>query len=281
MFFNKREIYCVKRYKISEHLKKELLDSGYSLTKLCSILDFNVKNIYYNNMSISEVHLGKIENLLGKKFYLEEIEFDFTSNLCPYYLPRDIKDIEKSEDLAEFIGIMLGDGSILERNGCINISFDKRNNYYINYVFALCKMIFDVEFRRKDEKNNNGAHLYFYSKDMMAKLKSLGLKSGDKIKNNVGIPEWIKENEIYLKRCIKGLIDTDGCIYICKREKRKYTKFTNFCSKLIADFKEGVDKLGYHFAKANKRNFCLYRREEVARFINEIKPVKNIVGDVV
>ena len=28
--------------------------------------------------------------------------------------------------------------------------------------------------------------------------------------------------------------------------------------------------LGYHFAKANQWNVCLYRKKEVVRFINEV-----------
>ena len=92
----------------------------------------------------------------------------------------------------------------------------------------------------------------------------------------MGVPGWIKNNKNYSKECIKGLIDTDGCIYKCKREKQIYIKFTNYNSKLLQDFKDVTKDLGYHFAKANKTNACLYRKQEVVRFINEIKPLKSI-----
>ena len=53
-----------------------------------------------------------------------------------------------------------------------------------------------------------------------------------------------------------------------------YIKFTNFNPQLLKDFKEITLKLGYSFAKANKNNLCLYRKDEVANFIKDISPLK-------
>jgi intein/homing endonuclease len=101
---------------------------------------------------------------------------------------------------------------------------------------------------------------------------------GNKIRNQVTIPKWIKENNEFLKRCIKGLIDTDGCIYTCKRERQKYIKFTNFNISLLTDFQKISNQLGYNFVSANKRNVCLYRKEDVKKFLENIKPMKAIFG---
>ena len=51
-------------------------------------------------------------------------------------------------------------------------------------------------------------------------------------------------------------------------------KFTNFNRRLLLEFKDLALKLGYHFANSNSKNICLYRKNEVIRFINEIKPVR-------
>ena len=101
-----------------------------------------------------------------------------------------------------------------------------------------------------------------------------GLKRGDKIVNQLGVPAWVKENEKYSKRCLRGLVDTDGSIIFSKRDKQISINFTNHNYQLMQDFKEIALKLNYHFAKANWRNTRLYRKEEVARFINDIKPFK-------
>ncbi|GEM_PF-6959147 len=44
----------------------------------------------------------------------------------------------------------------------------------------------------------------------------------------------------------------------------------------MIDFKNATNSLGYSFAKGNKYNFCLYRKNEVVRFINDIQPHKAI-----
>jgi len=142
------------------------------------------------------------------------------------------------------------------------------------YVNELFRRIFNFKFKKKVYQKTNQAYLYYYNQNLIRELLKLGLKRGDKIKNNLGIPNWIKSNRIYSKRCVRGLIDTDGCMYFCKRERHIYIKFTNFNQQLLDDFKEVTKSLGYSFTKANRRNACLYRKDDVVRFINDIKPLK-------
>src|SRR3989338_8704312 len=44
-------------------------------------------------------------------------------------------------------------------------------------------------------------------------LITVGLKSGNKFKLQVDIPDWIKNNKAYSIMCVRGLVDTDGCIF--------------------------------------------------------------------
>ncbi len=172
---------------------------------------------------------------------------------------------------------MLGDGNLW--NNRVRIAFDKRNIRYINYVSNLFEEIFGISLNKEISKKTNQAYLYCTNRFVVEKLFELGLLRGSKIKNNLGVPKWIKENKDYSKACVRGLIDTDGCIYKCKREKQIYIKFTNFNKQLLRDFKELTSKLNYNFAKANKNNWCLYRKNEVVNFINDIKPLKFIKGE--
>ncbi|MBU0929683.1 MAG: hypothetical protein KJ623_01270 [Nanoarchaeota archaeon] len=262
----------MKRYLINNELKRSIRKSGYSLRQIRQKLGFEVKNIYYRNLSINENHLKKLEEMLNLKIKLKEIKFDYVKNLGKYAYSEPVKPIRKNKELAEFIGIILGDGSVYKNT--LNITFDKRNTNYIEYVNNLFKETFNLKFKKRINPKRNEAHLYYYNQNLIKRLVKLGLKKGDKIKSQVGIPNWIKNNKLYSKRCIGGLIDTDGCIYFCKREKHIYIKFTNFNQQLLDDFKEVTKNLGYSFAKANKRNACLYRKDEVVRFINDIQPCK-------
>ena len=269
----------MKRYELNDKFKEDIINSPYSQRHLSRILGFEIKNIVSRNKSIREDHLEKLTSFLKIKHKLNEINFNYAKNFGKYAETQPLKNVVRDKNLAEIIGIMLGDGN-LNRNR-VRVCFDKRNIRYMQYVKYLFKGVFGVDLREEIIKKTNQAYLYCYNKFLMLELINLGLKKGDKIKNKLTIPDWIKENEEYSASCIKGLIDTDGCIYFSKRDKQTYIKFTNFNLILLKDFKILTDKLNYRFAKANKNNFCLYRKEEVARFINDIQPVKSVQGVVV
>ena len=242
------------------------------MRKMSQVLGFEIKNIYFKNVSINEEHLQKLNSLLNVNLNLKEIKFDFTKNLGINAFTQPIKKVKENGDLAELIGILLGDGNIW--HNCITIAFDKRNKKYMNYVKKLFDDIFGIKLKTKAIKETNQGYLYCYNQFVTQKLLDFGLKRGDKIKNNLEIPEWIKRNKSYCKRCMRGLIDTDGCIYLSKRDKQLYIEFTNFNEQLLKDFKNLTIFLGYNFAKANKNNWCLYRKFEVVRFIKDIKPLR-------
>ena len=44
-------------------------------------------------------------------------------------------------------------------------------------------------------------------------VEKLGLKIGNKIKQQVDIPDWIRQNKKFSIACVRGLIDTDGCAF--------------------------------------------------------------------
>ena len=126
------KIYNVKRYKITDELREIIRNHPLSMRKMSGLLGFQVKNIYLKNISIREDHLHKLNSLLNINQNLEEIKFDFTKNLGTGAFTHPIKNVEETDDLAELIGIMLGDGNIWHNH--IKIAFDKRNKEYLNYV---------------------------------------------------------------------------------------------------------------------------------------------------
>lgn len=265
----------MKRYKITKELIHCIKSSIYSLDQLYNLTGIQVNNIYYKNKSINERHLGLLSRFLkinGVK--LKEIKFDNTKNLGKYAYSEPIRITKDKEKLAEFIGIMLGDGNLYKNT--TNIAFDKRNKSYIAYTKKLASNCFNIKFKFKESNKKNSAFIYFCNKYLTQKLLELGLKRGNKIKNSLGIPPWIKENRKYSVNCIRGLVDTDGTIYSCKRDKAVYIGFTNKNKQLMEDFKEITSNLGYSFANGNRYNVCLYRKAEVVRFINEIRPHKAI-----
>tara|TARA_Y100000310_G_C20587798_1_gene766371 strand:+ start:246 stop:1148 length:903 start_codon:yes stop_codon:yes gene_type:complete len=160
-----------------------------------------------------------------------------------------------SIELAEFIGVMLGDGNIWERKGfyyvrvCGHSIEDKE--YLINHIKPLIKKIFNINMQTYIHKTNNELYLTKGSKDFVFTLKNYGLKSGDKIKNNKGIPEWVFSSNNYLKACIRGLIDTDGSVTPITNRNYTYIWFTNKNAALRDDFERAMKILGYKISKWN------------------------------
>lgn len=144
--------------------------------------------------------------------------------------PIPIKKPNYSKNLAEFIGIVMGDGGITKRQITITLHC-KNDKEYGKFVVRLIKNLFDVPvstyYRKRDL-----AISYVVSRTELVKFctEKLGLKIGNKIKQQIDIPNWIKKNKQYSIACVRGLIDTDGCMfnhkYKIKRKWYSYKKLT-------------------------------------------------------
>ena len=271
------------RYQITSELKEIIKNSGFSLNKLSKICKFKVKNIYNINKSINENHLNILAKILKfdkEKLGLKEIEFDYAKNFGKYSYSKPIKFNGVSKEFAECIGIILGDGSI-SRNR-LEIVIDKRDVKLRTHIKNLFNQSFPINLHEYESKNSNAVKLYYYNKNLFNLVMRFGLKNGDKIKNQIKIPYWIKENKEFMIACLRGLMITDGCVYYSKRDKQIYAKFTNHCFNLLNDFQEIAKILGFDFVKANQYNKALYKKDQVARFINalNLSDLKQ-VGDMV
>lgn len=132
----------------------------------------------------------------------------------PIFKRKPIFKPRKSKKLAEFIGIMLGDGGITSYANQICITLNNRDDKgYIEFVSALIEKLFSRKPSIIDHKSAFASKILVSSMDLVDYLVSLGLKKGNKITLQVDIPDWIKNNKSYSIACVRGLVDTDGCIF--------------------------------------------------------------------
>ena len=119
----------MQRYLISNELKEAIRNSPYSLRSLSTHIGFNVKNFIYCNKSINQEHLQKLSTFLElERLSLDTYEQDYARNLGILAHTLPIKPVRKSSMLAEFIGMMLGDGNIYENGVRISCGGIKRLN---------------------------------------------------------------------------------------------------------------------------------------------------------
>lgn len=125
---------------------------------------------------------------------------------------REIIAPPLSEDLAEFIGIMLGDGTVSKNHIAVTLhALDDRS--YSTHVILLVKHLFGVDPKVYDRKNRKAIAITVARKRLVEYLIHMGLPSGDKNKNGAKVPDWILGNEQYAKACMRGLFDTDGTVF--------------------------------------------------------------------
>ena len=162
---------------------------------------------------------------------------------------RNIKTISYpvlNEELAEFIGIYLGDGTITK--DIIRISGDSRYDlYYFEYISYLVRVLFNLDSRIATEKRSKGLSITIYSKNLCSFLKDkYGINFGDKIRNQTKIPQEILKNKKLALACLRGLVDTDGCISRRGRNGSQFcVQFFNGNKTLLQQVKEIGFKYGF------------------------------------
>jgi len=183
---------------------------------------------------------------------------------------------EIDEDIVELVGIILGDGNLNRKQ--LRIFCNKNEYEYCFYIKSLISNIFKTDGRIYEIKDTNGIKLIINSVKICEYLKSIGLKFGDKIKNKTSIPDWIFENKWYLKRCLRGIFDTDGSFFISSNGTEPNILWKmGYESPLPKEIRRALLLLKYHPTKIfDDRKVALCRKHEVIKFFNEIKPQNNV-----
>jgi hypothetical protein len=191
--------------------------------------------------------------------------------------------MENSEELAEIIGIMLGDGCLFKGkkkgNYQIIITSGKNERDWINYVRKQFSNYFKKEFKIIEIKF--GIQAKIGSKEVFEHLLEKGLHHGNKVHNRVTIPSWVFEKNKFLVKTVQGLFDTDGSVY------KKYAHYAQIefkfgCIETTTSVCEAVRGLGFNPTKIQKQHnkatgrylwrFYLSRQGEIDSFFKIVKP---------
>lgn len=206
------------------------------------------------------VSLDKIKNISSGRTRFSSL----FKERCQYrFFPK------YSGELAELIGITLGDGNIYKFRRCQRLTISCNSSYadYTKHVSDLVGIVFKKEpsVLKRSKANCSDVRLYMQDID-----KALGLPAGNKIKNSVEIPEWIFDKKPYLIKCLKGLFETDGHYGLSRKFYVEYMQFCNESGSLRFSVFRALKFLGYSPQLGN--NYVrLARKEEVRRFIREME----------
>jgi len=186
--------------------------------------------------------------------------------------------MKKNEDLAELTGFILGDGNITKADKTREVAVTLNNDeeQIQERVVELFKRIYEGKIKIQERPDYGANVVKTYGWDSVSKTIEYVMPEGDKIENQVSVPNWIFEDEKYVKRCLKGLIDSDGSVYIQQQDGRKYTmiNFKNKSKRLLKDFELMCKKLGINTSNSSNAK-AIYAQSSVEKFLEEVKPIKS------
>lgn len=194
-----------------------------------------------------------------------------------------------SEKLAEYVGIMLGDGGITAGQCTITLN-SEADREYIYFVSLLEKELFGETPKVYKRKDSKALVLYYNGTFLIKYLLSIGLKTGNKVRQQVDAPNWIKNSPKYSMACIRGLMDTDGGVFLHRyrvnRKEYVYKKicFTNRSVPLLIFVKKTLEKLGFApklISNVANKKVWLYNTNEVKAYLKKVgtsNPRLNNIG---
>ena len=166
-----------------------------------------------------------------------------------------------NKQISEFIGAFIGDG-------CLNLynrkdrpsnvetlnftgSWINDSQYYKEIINNIIKTNFKANLRMYRRKEDNTIRVIISNKKVINFLKSLGYTFGPKT-NSVYIPNKIIKNKELSLACLRGIFNTDGCIY--RRYSKKYNRHKKIYSNYkVIQFKSNSNRL------IKQIKFILYR----------------------
>lgn len=151
-----------------------------------------------------------------------------------------IKKPRISVKLAELIGILLGDGSLSERNYSIEITLNRNEEFlYSNYVSNLIYELFGILPKKIFPSDKNVLKLRINSKSLFEFLVGMGLVYG---RNEKSIPSFIYNDRKLMTANLRGLFDTDGSLHLSSRWC--VLNFKSYSSTLKKQIESGLNSIG-------------------------------------
>ena len=195
-------------------------------------------------------------------------------------------------DLAEEIGWHIGDGSMnyYINKGKIVGSYSLRGHieddklHYIQRVKPLFKKLYHITLRLHEMPSTGVFGFQIWNSKFVSFKKKLGLPLGKK--EDITIPKVLMKINKNRSAVLRGIFDTDGCIYLEKKNRSLYPRMhigtisKKLAKSMVANFRILGFRTTLHHENQNKiqrRINTLYvisirGKEMFNKFMKEIKP---------
>lgn len=210
-----------------------------NIEKYCSIKNkinhYFIMRSSWNKGFIKDTHLSVMkisETMRSKKidnFYAWRIRMKKEGKIIGRY-----NNLRKSKDLAELIGVVLGDGHIekFPRTERLIISSHSKNCGFIDRYRSIVREVFLKDPTCMKVRDKNCVRISIYQKLISQRI---GIPTGNRGKSKIGIPDWIWKNKKYLISCLRGLYRAEGFFVTHLQTYTYKAAFCNRNKKLLDD----------------------------------------------
>lgn len=184
-------------------------------------------------------------------------------------IPATYPPFQKDGNLAELIGVILGDGNIsnFPRTEELRIVSNSSNKGFIKRYASLIYKTIGKEPKIRKDKYANCVRIIIYQKKIS---KRLGIPTGARGKINIKIPRWIFSNKEYLQRYLRGLYEAEGSFCVHKPTYTYKFLFANRNKSLLKNVYQSLRKLGFH-PHNSKDKIQISKQNEVYKIKDLIK----------
>lgn len=195
-----------------------------------------------------------------------------------------------TEELAEETGWHIGDGSmnfyqnkdVLRGVYQLRGHIEDDKSHYIKRIKPIFKKLYDIDISLRKMPSTRVFGFQIWSDDIIRFKQKLGLPLGYKI--DIKIPKTFLDNEKIKAAVLRGIFDTDGCIYLEKKNNKFYPRIEigTISINLANQLKEIFNEIGLratlyksYIEIRNKKDFykVTIRGEEMFhKFVKIISP---------
>ena len=192
-----------------------------------------------------------------------------------FILRKRITRPRQSALLAEFVGIMLGDGC-LSSQFQVGIAFNaETDGAYGRYLQRLFQDLFSLSATIQRRTDTYGWTVVASSRALIEYLQTIGLIRGRKVAHQVDVPSWIWNAYAYQRACLRGLMDTDGSLYQYTHVVYGHTyvngalSFTNRSLPLLRSVEQLLHRCGFR-PRARQYHVTLNRESEIRDYFRYV-----------
>ena len=189
--------------------------------------------------------------------------------------PRPLVNYGKKKVLAYIVGIALGDGNISNPNGRairLRVTCDTKYPKLKNEIVKNLQVLLPANKVSTIHRKESYCDVSVYSNKF---TQWLPWKSGNgsKVSQNARVPRWILRRPVFIRECLRGLLQTDGSIY----QDRGYlmVNFTNRIPALANDVFSMIQRLGFsptfHKLNVGRVKYTVRLARDTGRFVRYLQ----------